>query len=182
MPRFSRGGERDLQRRLRRQLRALDIQPPLNVMALCRALSEERGRHIELRPYPLPMPGPLGLWVETPAADLIVYQQHTTRLHQDHIILHEIGHILANDDNNAGDQEDPAEGWWAAMLPSLTCGGVRRVRQRCAYDSEEECEVELTATIVLEWSSVLDRITPAVAQDPAVRRVNAALGDRRGWL
>ncbi|WP_327352788.1 hypothetical protein [Streptomyces sp. NBC_01304] len=130
------------------------------------------------------MPGPLGLWVDTPAADLIIYQQHTTRLHQDHIILHEVGHILANDDAEGitEDPDDPAEGWWAGMLPALNAASIRRVRKRCAYDSEEECEVELAATIVLEWSSVLNRTTPAAALDPAARRVNAALGDNRGWL
>lgn len=175
--------ERDLQRRLRHQLRALDIQPPLDVTKLCLALSEKRGRHIELRPYPMPMPGPLGLWVDTPAADLIVYQQHTTRLHQDHIILHEVGHIVANDEEGVTeDPDDPAEGWWAGMLPVLNAASIRRVRKRCTYDSDEECEVELGATIVLQWSSVLNRTTPPVAQDPTVRRVNAALGDNRGWL
>lgn len=175
--------ERDLQRRLRHQLRALDMQPPLDVTKLCLALSEKRGRHIELRPYPMPMPGPLGLWVDTPAADLIVYQQHTTRLHQDHIILHEVGHIVANDEEGVTeDPDDPAEGWWAGMLPVLNPASIRRVRKRCAYDSDEECEVELGATIVLQWSSVLNRTTPPIAQDPTVRRVNAALGDNRGWL
>ncbi|MEU9068930.1 hypothetical protein AB0D60_18850 [Streptomyces sp. NPDC048306] len=161
----------------------MDIQPPLDVTRLCGALSEKRGRHIELRPYPMPIPGPLGLWVDTPAADLIIYQQHTTRLHQDHIILHEVGHILANDDELVEeDPDDPAEGWWAGMLPALNAATIRRMRKRCSYDSEEECEVELSATIILEWSSVLDRTTPVVAEDPSARRVNAALSGNRGWL
>ncbi|MFE0680615.1 hypothetical protein ACFW17_07395 [Streptomyces sp. NPDC058961] len=176
-------GERDLQRRLRQQLQALDIHPPLDVTAMCRAMSEKRGRHIELRPFPMPMPGPLGLWVDTPAADLIVYQQHTTRLHQDHIILHEIGHIMASEEEFiAEDPSDPAEGWWAGVIPALNAAGIRRVRQRCGYDSQEECEVELGATIVMEWSSVLDRTAAAVPLDPAVRRVNTALSGNRGWL
>ncbi|MEK8143050.1 hypothetical protein NKH18_15240 [Streptomyces sp. M10(2022)] len=44
-----------------------------------------------------------------------------------------------------------------------------------------ECSVELLATIILEWSALLASSTPP-ADDPALRRVEAAPGDRRGWL
>ena len=169
--------EPDLRRRIRRELRALDIRPPLSVTALCQALGERRGRLIDLRPYPLPKPGPLGVWFETPAADLVLYQQETTRLHQDHIILHEVGHILA-DHTSSGSVDTQ----WDQMIPGLRPSAVRRMLQRCWYNDEQECEAELVATIVLEWASVLDHVTPSPAADPSVRRIQAALGDHLGWL
>ncbi|MDF3290166.1 hypothetical protein [Streptomyces silvisoli] len=166
----------DLQRRIRQELRDLDVQPPLRVEALCEALGEKRGRPIELRAYPLPKPGPSGLWLETPTADLIIYQQETTKLHQDHIILHEIGHILANH------RSDDRVAEWNAVIPGLTPSAVRRALGRCTYDDAQEQEAELVATIILQWASVLDRVTCSAPVDPSLRRLHSTLADHVGWL
>lgn len=120
--------------------------------------------------------------VDTPQMDLILYQQETTPLHQKQIILHEVFHIIEAE-NEPEVQEAPddfVEGW-ASLIPVLDPALIRRVARRCSYDDGEECAVELAATITLEWSSVLDHVAP-LSEDPAVRRVQAALGDRRGWL
>lgn len=189
--------EKDLHRFLRRELRDLGIHPPLDVEELCKALSRRRGRPLYLREAPLPKPGPTGMWVEYDDYDVILYQQETTRLHQDHIKLHEIGHILVAEAEDA--EQAPAEAaeqppaldpeeesavlveGWAAMLPVFDPKTIKRVALRCSYDDGEECSVELAATIVLEWASVLDDSTP-LSEDPSLRRVQSALGDRRGWL
>ncbi|AJC54991.1 hypothetical protein [Streptomyces sp. 769] len=166
----------DLERRIRQELRDLDVQPPLSVEALCKALGEKRGRPIELRAYPLPKPGASGYWFETPVADIIIYQQETTKLHQDHIILHEIGHILA--DHRSHDRVDE----WHAVIAGLSPSAIRRALGRCTYDDAQEQEAELVATIILGWASVLDRITPCTSADPSVRRLHRAFGDPVGWL
>lgn len=189
--------EKDLHRFLRRELRDLGIYPPLDVEELCSALSRRRGRPLYLREAPLPKPGPTGMWVEYDDYDVILYQQETTRLHQDHIKLHEIGHILVAEAEGA--EQAPAEAaeqtpaldpeeesavlveGWAAMLPVFDPETIKRVARRCSYDDGEECSVELAATIILEWASVLDDSTP-LSEDPSLRRVQSALGDRRGWL
>ncbi|MGW1295889.1 hypothetical protein [Streptomyces sp. NPDC002533] len=193
----NRAVETDLHRLIRRELRDLGIYPPLDVQQLCTALSRRRGRPLYLREAPLPVPGPSGMWIEYEDYDVILYQQQTTRLHQDHIVLHEIGHILVAE-NEASDKAaaeatgqvnslDPDEEsalvveGWAAMLPVFDPEMIKRVAGRCSYDDGEECAVELVATIVLEWSSVLDGSTP-LSDDPALRRVESALSDRRGWL
>lgn len=172
--RAGRTADRDLQRRIRRELRALGVQPPLDVEELRRALSDRRGRPIVFRPAPLPMPGPLGMWADTVHGDLIVYQERTSKLHQDHIILHELCHVIADDVGSPTD--------WAALVPGVDKREVRRVLNRCSYEDAAECRVETAATIIMEWASVLDRLEPAPARDLAARRVNMALGDRRGWL
>ena len=168
--------ERELARRIRRMLRALEVQPPLSVHQLCEALSTNRGRDIELRSFPLPTPGPIGLWLDTPTADLIIFQAQTTPRHQDHIILHEIGHILADHPGTSVNAQ------WETLLPGLNPGAIRRALQRCSYDSEQEREAELVATIILSWASVLDHVTDSPSTDPAVRRVHSAIGDRIGWM
>ncbi|MFE0256872.1 hypothetical protein [Streptomyces sp. NPDC059010] len=175
--------ERDLHRRLRRELQSLGVQPPLDVKELCRLVGERRGRPIVLRPFPLEKPGPSGLCVDTPQMDLILYQQETTHLHQQQIILHELFHIFVAEWEETEKEEAPddfVEGW-ATLIPVLDPKLIRRVARRCSYEDGEECQVELAATIILEWSSVLDHVTP-LSEDPSVRRVQAALGDRRGWL
>ncbi|MFI1013051.1 hypothetical protein [Streptomyces sp. NPDC020965] len=115
--------------------------------------------------------------------DVILYQERTTRLHQDHIILHEVGHIIMSDRQRAKSAPmDRAMIEKYAGITGLEPEAVQRVAQRCALDDDEECAVELVATILMEWDSALDLAPPAVSEDPAVRRVQTALGDRRGWL
>ncbi len=108
---------------------------------------------------------------------MIVFQRETTAHHQDHIVLHELGHILA-------DHPGPPGGVvWEALLPGLGADAIRRVLLRCSYGTEEEQEAELVATIVGEWAAILDHVTPAVQSDDlSVRRVQSALGDHAGWL
>ncbi|WP_346342624.1 hypothetical protein [Streptomyces sp. SID685] len=128
-------------------------------------------------PYSLPVPGPFGVWISTGACDYIVYQRETTKSHQDHIILHEVGHILAGHDSDDGDED-----LWALMMPDIDPQAIRRALRRTSYDQDHEREAELVATIILQWASVLNRVAPPQATDPSVRRVQTALGDRQGWL
>jgi hypothetical protein len=139
------------------------------------------------------------MWAEYEDYDVILYQQETTRLHQDHIKLHEIGHILVAENEEAAAREAAGETateaptvdadeetavfveGWATMLPVFDPETIKRVARRCSYEDGEECSVELVATIILEWSSLLDGSTP-LSDDPSLRRVESALGDRRGWL
>ncbi|WP_327376574.1 hypothetical protein OG393_23000 [Streptomyces sp. NBC_01216] len=180
--------EKDLHRLIRRELQDLGVTPPLDVHDLCEKLSRRRGRPLFLRAAPLPKPGPSGMWAEYDTYDVILYQQETTDLHQDGIILHEVGHILVAENEKAAEESArdgdatavDVEGW-AALMPVFGTEAVKRVAQRCSYDDGEECSVELVATIILEWSALLASSTPP-ADDPALRRVEAALGDRRGWL
>ncbi|MGW4883489.1 hypothetical protein [Streptomyces murinus] len=160
----------------------------MDVEELCHALGKRRGRPLYLREAPLERPGPSGMWVEYANMDVILYQQETTRLHQEHIILHEVGHILVAENEKATappvDNDEETAGLvegWANLLPVFEPEAIKRVARRCSYDDGEECSVELVATIILEWSSLLDSTTP-LSDDPSVRRVESALSDRRGWL
>ncbi|HEU5471433.1 MAG TPA: hypothetical protein VFV67_12330 [Actinophytocola sp.] len=177
--------ERDLRRRCRRLLNQLDIRPPLDVVELCRRVGEDRGRPIRLVPHPIPVPGPFGVWITTDAADYIVYQQQTTKTHQGHIVLHELGHILAGhradiDVEPRCPSIDPDD--LRDRYPDLDPDAVRRALHRTSYATEQEREAETVATIILQWASVLDRVAPPVSQDPTARRLGTVLGGRMGWL
>ncbi|MCM1967129.1 MULTISPECIES: hypothetical protein [unclassified Streptomyces] len=169
--------ERTLRKRCRSILRELGVTAPLRVPELCRLLGEHRGRPIRLVPYSLPVPGPYGLWIAGAQADFIFYQKETSRAHQDHIVLHEVGHILA--DHGSDESEDAV---WQEVLPDLSIEVINRALRRTSYAEEREREAELVATIILEWASVLDRVTPRAPGDVSARRVHTALADRQGWL
>ncbi|MGK5448655.1 hypothetical protein [Streptomyces radiopugnans] len=185
--------ERELRRRCRRLLNELDIRPPLDVPELCRRVERRRGRPLRLVPHPIPVPGPFGMWIGAPAADYIVYQQQTSGAHQRHIILHELGHMLA--DHHGGRPDRHEEELLTALrrgtehlapgeIPELDLDpdAVRRALRRTAYDSVQEREAETVATIILEWASVLDQVVPRSSADATAERIGAALGDRLGWL
>lgn len=181
--------ERDLRSRCRRLLTELDIRPPLDVSELCRRVGESRGKPIRLVPHPIPVPGPFGVWITTETADYILFQQETSKAHQGHIVLHELGHILAG---HRSDEEDDAllaelypdvePEFLRDQYPDLAPDAVRRALRRTSYDTEQEREAETVATIILEWASVLDRIAPPRSSDTTAQRLGVALGDRIGWL
>ena len=169
--------ERDLRRRCKHELRALGIDPPLRVDLLCERLGQRRNRPIRLVPYSLPVPGPFGLWLATATRDYIVFQAETSRVHQDHIILHEVGHILA--DHASDDTDDE---YWRTAMPDLSLDMIRRALRRTSYDAAHEREAETVATIIMEWASVLDYTTPRRADSEALQRLQSAMGDHGGWL
>ncbi|MEU9438248.1 hypothetical protein [Streptomyces sp. NPDC048252] len=167
--------ERELRRYCRQLLRKLDIQPHLRIDELCLKLGQHLEKSIRLIPWALPVPGPFGLWMSRPNEEVIFYQKETTRVHQDHIILHEVGHILA-DHQDEGDEALPDLG------PEFPYGLTARVFRRTCYTEDYEREAELVATIIQEWAVVIDYVTPRTSEDPALGPLRSALNPRWGWL
>lgn len=95
--------QRELKKHVRSSLAALDLPSPLRLGDLCERLGERRGRPMQLMARALPVPGPSGMWIASTNADMIVYQSETTPAHQNLIVLHEIGHILAGHNGQHGE-------------------------------------------------------------------------------
>ncbi|MGH3548711.1 MAG: hypothetical protein ACRDQU_11505 [Pseudonocardiaceae bacterium] len=144
----------------------MGIRPPLDVPELCRRLAVSRGRPIYLRPWPLIVPGPFGLWIGRSNEDHIFYQQETTPVHQAHIILHEVGHVIAD---HPSDETD---------LDVMSDEGVPiRAYRRTCYEEAYEREAELVATIILEWVNTLNILDTQPATQPAlVAEIAMSLG------
>jgi hypothetical protein len=153
-----------LRRRCASALRGLRMPVPFDVHEFCSALAARRGRPIRL----LPLPGlteVCGLWVATAGFDLIAYERNTTRPHQDHIVLHEIGHMLCD---HYPTSLTPAE-QVRLLLPSLDPAMVSRVLGRAGYGSTEEREAEFLASLIRQHAesarvggSVTDRLRSAL--------------------
>jgi hypothetical protein len=157
-----------LRRRCQQRLRDLSIPQPFDLELLCADVAATRGRPIRLLPMTLPGSGPCGLWLAGEQADYIVYQEATSRLHQEHIVLHEIGHLLCRHRVSS-----VTDGHLDAVFPHLNPETVRKILARSRYATEEEREAELIATLILQRAQRAPR-TPR-ALDPASAAILARL-------
>jgi hypothetical protein len=163
---------------VKKLLQELDVGTPLDVRDLCSRLAEHRGRPIELVPYPLPVPGAFGLWIAFADMDRILYQQHTTAAHQDHIILHEVGHMISGHST----QDDEASAL-TLLFPDIPPEVIRSVLLRDGYGPVAEREAEMVATVIKEWATLLEALKfPAAQRTASGRRLRGAFDDHQGWL
>jgi hypothetical protein len=169
-------GELRLRWRLRRELAALEIEEPTTMSDVCGRLSKRRGKPIRLVPYPFDVPGPFGMWLPTTSTDYILFQAETTALHQEHIIAHELGHLIAG--HESVENEDQV---WHELMPDIPPETIRRVLRRGTYDTDAEREAETVATMLLE-SAAAGELVALPAHSARARRAQRALSDRRRWL
>jgi hypothetical protein len=182
---------RDLRCRCETIVRTLDqriggIPVPFDLNALLDQLEADRGRPIELVPFSATAPGRLcGIWVGTDRLDLIYHEEATSLLHQDHIILHEIGHMVCNHTGAALFNADQVR---SLLLTDAVRGQVDTVLGRGAYTTVEEQEAELVATLIMERAArpapAARVVAPASPEVTAVqRRIEVIWGRRpiRPW-
>ncbi|WP_419220388.1 hypothetical protein [Gordonia sp. CPCC 206044] len=155
-------------------LKGLELDLPLDVTQLCDRHGERRGRPIRLLPHPLPAGMPNGIWLAAEDADYFFYQANTSKLHQDQIVIHEFGHLIA------GHQMLGAVS--AAALTAPSDDDSDAALQRTCYSDEREWEAEMLASMILSWAG---DATDTVGQTPdhtELRGIQRLLGGHKGWL
>jgi len=162
--------------RCARILADLPVPEPFDVDALCDVVAKRRGRSILL--IPMAGDGHLnGYWLPMDTYDRIYYEEGTTRPHQDHIILHELSHMLCgHDPESIASRPDLIAAWFPDIDPSQVCGVLAR-EPECSGGGE--AEAELLASLILQRAGLLVVRHPEVARSngPA-DRIWAAMG---GW-
>jgi len=134
-----------LRQRCEDRVRHLPIPDPFDLATFLRRLGEQRGRPVELHALPGGLAeGMSGVWMATDRADHIYYDGSTNPLHGEHIVLHEVGHIVADHQPAPVLASEDA----ALLLPHLAGEVVARVLARTSYSREDEREAELTATLI----------------------------------
>jgi hypothetical protein len=136
---------RQLRRICAAKVEALELPSPFDVHEFCKSVERARGRLIQLLPRALPVGSPSGLCVSTNAGDYIFYESQTSALHQEHIILHEVGHLLCEHRAASVSREEIAE----LLLPDLDRGMIQRVLGRTCYPMWAEQEAEIIASLIL---------------------------------
>ena len=137
---------------------------PFDVESFCTVLSERRGRPIVLHPAASGA-GPYGLWAAGPSTDVIFYEEATSPLHQEHIILHEVSHLLCGHEPAPVTEDEVAE----LLFPHLKRETIQRVLRRGGYSTDEEREAEIMASLIVE--RVSDEGVHHETRDPGERTV-----------
>lgn len=132
-----------MRRDSRRFVHGLDLPPADSIRELLPAIEERSGYSIRLAPAPVDIEqGLCGLWIRTTEGiDYIFVDKKTSRAHQDHIIAHEIAHILCSHHERLGlPQAKPiAERLVTTLDPEV----VRMMLGRSDYEYRDEREAEL---------------------------------------
>jgi hypothetical protein len=146
-----------VRQRCERLLSEIEVPEPFDVHAFADAISCRRGRPLRLLAKSSPL-GPCGMWLALPDADVVFYETATSRLHREHIIVHELAHLLAA--HEPTESLDPA--LLGSLLPDLDPTVIRQVLARTTYSAVEEQEAEMIASLVLHQAT---RSVPAEEND-----------------
>ncbi|HZG06325.1 MAG TPA: toxin [Streptomyces sp.] len=157
-----------MQRACERLITEAGITSGSDITAICDQVSRRRGRPIRLTPMELGEPLLHGLWIALADTDVIVYRADTSRSHQEHIIAHELSHIICGHD--FGGIPGPATP--THLFPDLAPNLVRRALQRSAYADRDEQEAEMMASLILARAR-RGAIEPPPALPPEIATVMA---------
>jgi hypothetical protein len=156
---------RELRKLNAQRIAELDLPCPCDLPTLCRRLGRQRNRPITLVPMPIPSSHPCGMWAAVEEEDLIFFDVTTTSAHQEHIILHELGHIIGCHDIPARLDDESAR----RLFPNLDPDAVRGLLGRAAYDDISEQEAEIIAYLLREKiGGLVPRSVPKPREDDDV--------------
>jgi hypothetical protein len=166
-----------MRRRCARLVRDIRVPVPFDADALCRDVGDRLGQPIHLLPVAMPADGPSGLVISGARAHYLCYDSGTRPLHQQHIIAHELGHLIAGHTTGHAEEVEPGA---PALLSTLDPGVVRQALARDAgYDRREEAEAEIIAELLLQrahsWAAERTWHVPMDAAD-VVARIERSLG------
>ncbi|OKK14770.1 hypothetical protein AMK16_29980 [Streptomyces sp. CB00455] len=143
----------------RKYVRSLMLDPYSSAHELCDQIGSVRGRPIRVIEARLPIPGPMGVWVCRTDDDVVIVQDLAVGAHRDHIVLHELAHILCEHEGERYRHDEPA----LSALGHAPDGGAV-VRFRSVHDSAAEREAELLAAAFAEFA-IDDRAEAGMAWD-----------------
>ncbi|WP_212908456.1 regulator component [Streptomyces sp. TS71-3] len=139
-----------LQAQCHQILNDLHVPRPYSLDGILHWVEDLRQRPLVLKELPRDAAGTgaCGLWLSTDETDFVFYEARTAPLHQEHIILHEVGHMLS-------DHHDGADSGLDETLHSLLSGLqphlIRRLMARTRYSTDEERRAEMLASLMHSW-------------------------------
>jgi len=157
-----------LRRRCERRLEDIPVPNPFDLDVFSAALAAHRGRPLTLQPMPgLSAGAPCGLWISVPTADYVFYDPETSRLHAEHIVLHELSHMISGHTTGIDAGPEAGDGAVGRLVPDLDPRTIDTMLGRASYTTAQEREAETLASLIRARS----------AQGPATgRRPSDTLG------
>ena len=166
-----------LQHRCEQMLSGLDLPTPFDLDVLLAQLSHLRRRPLRLLPL---LPGlrddPSGLWVPLEDEDVVFAESSVSDWYRDHVILHEVGHMLWQ---HRGTIRDVTH--WLGQY-GVETSQPTRAEMRCSVrDRDKEREAEMVALLIESRIAPRTRSTPGSTSPPAeiaavLNRLALALG------
>lgn len=154
-------------RKCRELVAKLPLPRPFSVPTLVEMLAAHRGRPIYVGRFPAGLSvNACGAWLSLADRDVIFVESGTSRYHREHIVLHELGHMLCEHDSGT---EDVVHGL-SRLLPDLSPELIERLLQRTGYGTQEEQEAELVASLIRIAGDAQTRSTGVLGE------LEAALG------
>lgn len=150
----------------------LEIPQPFDIQTFCRLLAEHRGRPLHLHSAPgiSTSETPCGVWIATDRADHILHEEATSPLHRDHIVLHEVSHMLL------GHSSLLDGGTAGALFTEVDLTAVTAILGRTGYGTEDERDAELLAGLIAHRAGLLDNTTKPMPSG-VLQRLDDALSD-----
>lgn len=136
----SRSGGRDhdavdlVYERCARLVDGLTLPRPFDLAAFVTGITD---RPVHLLPVDTALAGVCGLLIRTRKADYICYEQGTSPVHRNHIVLHEAAHLLMGHSSRIGD-----------LMPELDPARLGQVLGRSGYSDQQEQEAEIVASLI----------------------------------
>lgn len=138
-------------RHVRRVYSRLAIPQPWDMMEFVAHVEDSLHRRITLWPMDnasLPRSGIFGMWLALADEDIVAYTTDTTLFHQNHIVCHELGHMLMRHRSAQADAEDDAASL-APLFPDLDIRSLESILGRSRFSTAREYEAEQLATLIM---------------------------------
>ncbi len=152
-------------------LDGIDIPDPFDLTVFCDRLAARRGKPLHLQALDGISAAeiPCGVYFSLPTADYIFYDGNTSALHREHIVLHEISHMLFGHAAGAAAMAEVT----ARLMPDIDPKTLRAVLGRTKYTTQHEREAETLASLIR--GETLRRRVIGAGADPAQARVLSRL-------
>ncbi|AEF43091.1 hypothetical protein [Hoyosella subflava] len=140
--------KRAVERRAREVLARLRMPEPWSIDALIGEVSAVMGFEIQVQTVPPEAleDSPCGMTLVCPGQAVLVVAEGSPRWHTELVICHELAHMLL--EHQSG--EKPPRELLQAWFPSFDPDDVQMMFGRTTFDTREEQEAELLATLIVD--------------------------------
>ncbi|GAB2879657.1 hypothetical protein [Streptomyces mayteni] len=122
----------------------LTVPEPFAIENLAEAVARRRGRPLRLIPLPgndTGGSGICGVWIALGGADHVYYAPVASPVHQAHIVLHELAHMLLDHRQDGAPDRESLRRLFPDLDPAMAARLLARDRTRTTTGQEQEAEL-----------------------------------------